>query len=141
MPRSPELQASLLLGSGGAGAGAPRKAASDAERLKSVGMKRRLSFIYCFSMVCVGLCFGAQGPATLALAEQSGVVSNALTGEDTPAHPRDVSRLGQMGIANGADAMAGIFGALLWGSLVHTLTTGGSRWSWHWVLCIYMIWQ
>ena len=92
---------------------APRSTADrDAARLRSTSMKRRLSFVYCGSLFCVGLCMGAQGPATLALAEQAGVVSNALTGEDTPSHPRDVSRLGEMGFANGSDAIAGIFGAL-----------------------------
>ncbi len=34
--------------------------AADAKRLESVSMKRKLSFIYIFSMVCLGLCYGAQ---------------------------------------------------------------------------------
>ena len=39
--------------------------AADAKRLESVSMKRKLSFIYIFSMVCLGLCYGAQCVHTL----------------------------------------------------------------------------
>lgn len=99
-------------------------------------MKRRLSYAYCGSMVCVGLCFGAQGPATLALAEQCGIVRNALSGENTATTPRDVTKLDEMGIATSLDAIAGIAGTLLGGWLVDRLPL-----RWHWVLCVYMLWQ
>lgn len=98
-------------------------------------MKTRLSLVYCASMMCVGLCFGAQGPAALALAEQCGIVSNALTGEGTATHPRDVSRLGEMGVATSLDAIAGIFGTLLGAWLVDNIR------SWHRVLLVYLLWQ
>ena len=99
-------------------------------------MKRRLSFAYCGCMLCVGLCFGAQGPAALALAEQRGIVHNALSGENTAGTPRDVTKLGEMGIATSLDAIAGIAGTLLGGWLVDRKPL-----RWHWVLCGYMVWQ
>lgn len=99
-------------------------------------MKRRLSFAYCGCMLCVGLCFGAQGPAALALAEQCGIVHNALSGENTAGTPRDVTKLGEMGIATSLDAIAGIAGTLLGGWLVDRKPL-----RWHWVLCGYMVWQ
>lgn len=104
--------------------------ASDEKALQDLSMKRRLSFVYIFSMVCLGLCYGAQGPATLALAEQCEIVkaANGTT-------PIDASKLSQMGVATGADALAGILGTLIGGWCVDRVRR------WHWVLCIYLIWQ
>jgi MFS family permease len=105
---------------------------ADARALQDISMKKRLSFVYIFSMVCLGLCYGAQGPATLALAEQCDIVkaANASSGK-----PIDASKLSQMGIATGMDALAGIFGTLIGGWCVDRVRR------WHWVLCIYLIWQ
>lgn len=104
--------------------------ASDEKALQDHSMKRRLSFVYIFSMVCLGLCYGAQGPATLALAEQCGIVKAA-----NGSTPIDASKLSQMGVATGADALAGIVGTLVGGWCVDRVRR------WHWVLCIYLIWQ
>lgn len=98
--------------------------------------KRLLSLAYCGSMLCVGLCYGAQGPSALALAEQCGIVHNALTGEDTAGTPRDVTKLDKMGMATSLDAIASIAGTLLGGWLVDRTPL-----RWHRVLCAYMVWQ
>jgi MFS family permease len=103
---------------------------ADEKALQDLSTKKRLSFVYIFSMVCLGLCYGAQGPATLALAEQCDIVKAA-----NGSTPIDASKLSQMGIATGMDAIAGIFGTLIGGWCVDRVRR------WHWVLCIYLIWQ
>ena len=49
--------------------------------------------------------------------------------------PIDASKLGEMGVATSADAIAGIFGTLIGGFCVDRVRR------WHWVLCFYLIWQ
>ena len=59
LPRSDDLLDGLVVGP------VADPGAADAKRLESVSMKRKLSFIYIFSMVCLGLCYGAQCVHTL----------------------------------------------------------------------------
>lgn len=104
--------------------------ADDAKALQDDWTKKKLSYIYICSMVCLGACYGAQGPATLRLAEQCSIVKAA-----NGSTPIDSSKLGEMGVATSMDALAGIVGTLVGGWCVDRVRR------WHWVLCVYLIWQ
>lgn len=75
-----------------------------------------------------GLVYAAQGPATLRLAEQAGLVHGNATA-------KDVSKLTIMGIVNAADAIAALVGTLIGGYLVD------KTFNWHYILSAYLVWQ
>ena len=83
-------------------------------------------------MTVVGMCYAVQGPATLNLAEQVGIVKKPKAGEDQP----NVKDLPRIGLANALDAGAGVFGGLLGGYLVDVVP-----FSWHYILCSYIVVQ
>jgi hypothetical protein len=49
---------------------------------------------YCLAMMALGLCYAAQGPATLKLCEQTGIV------KDVPGQKIDTKNLPELGLAN-----------------------------------------
>jgi hypothetical protein len=49
-------------------------------------------------MAALGLCYAAQGPATIKLCEQTGIV------KDVPGKKIDTSQLPELGLANALDA-------------------------------------
>ena len=58
---------------------------------------------YFLSLVVVGMSVGAQGPATIKLAEQAGFVTELEDGT------LDTSHLNMIGLATSIDAFAGLF--------------------------------
>jgi hypothetical protein len=89
-----------------------------------------ISYSYCLAMGALGLVYAAQGPATITLAEQCGIVT-APTGNQTI----NTSNLPQLGLANALDSAAGVVGGFLGGWLVdHTPR-------WHRMLSIYLFMQ
>mmetsp|Transcript_11746 Transcript_11746/g.30179 ORF Transcript_11746/g.30179 Transcript_11746/m.30179 type:complete len:528 (-) Transcript_11746:914-2497(-) len=92
--------------------------------------KAVLSCTYVFSMICLGACYGIQGPATLHIAEQVGIVQRV-----NGTLPKDASNLPELGLANALDAGAGVIGGLFGGFLVDRLD------AWHIVLAVYLLWQ
>jgi len=91
-----------------------------------------LTVWYTVSIVCLGLTMGAQGPATIKLAEQCGFVIDLGIVNGT--EKLDTSDLDELGIATGCDAIAGIMGCMLGAYLVENFEP------WHILHVICMAW-
>jgi len=104
-----ELGDSLAGGAATSEADAPEPAANNADRAA-------LTFWYTVVVGCMGLTMGAQGPATLKLAEQCGFVTVTRFANGTEAV--DTTDLPLMGVATGFDALAGVAGCVVCALLV-----------------------
>ena len=102
-------------------------------KLRTRRSKVIVSSSYCLAMAALGCVYAAQGPATIALAEQCGIVQappkNSTGGK---INARD---LPEIGIANALDAGAGVVGGFVGGWLCDR-----SR-RWHRVLSLYLVTQ
>jgi hypothetical protein len=93
-----------------------------------------LTAAYTVSIVCLGLTMGAQGPAAISLAEQCGMIE-VVASYPNGTEVLDTSKLDEMGVATGLDAIFGIFGCIIGAVLVQRYP------AWHIMLVAGMLTQ